>query len=115
MFLIDALKKIGVGAKFLAESVWGTLKAAFGAKAKDITLAALESAKQLLETEVGQFIQTVVLALEASPLDGAGRLASATTTIKDYLSQQGKQMSKTWIQWAIQTILLFIRGLAPAA
>jgi len=119
MVLIDALKKIGAGAKFLAAHVWDALKTVFGSqKAKDITASALQSAKDLLSTEVGQFIAKVVQELEASALGGPERLALATSNIKEYLAQQGKLLPTVWVQWAIQTVLIFIRGLAadpPAA
>jgi hypothetical protein len=107
------LDKIGAGAKFLAEHIWGALKSVFGSqKAKDISLAALQAAKDLLETEVGQFIEKLVTELEASALEGPARLAQATSSIQSYLSQQGKEMPVVWIHWAIETILLFLRGLA---
>jgi hypothetical protein len=104
------LSKVGAGAKFLAEHVWAGLKSVFGQNAKDISLAALKSAQELLKTEVGQFVQKVVQELEASALGGPERLAQATTEIKAYLVDQGKQMPTVWIQWAIQTILVFLRG-----
>ena len=111
--LID---KIVAGSKFLGEHVWAGIKSVFGSQAaKDITLAALQSAKELLKTEVGQFIHQVVSGLENSNLSGPDRLKTATTSVQDYLNTQGKTLSTVWIQWAIQTILAFIRGVAPAA
>jgi hypothetical protein len=108
-----AIRKIAAGAKFLGEKVWAGLKSVFGQNAKDISLAALQSAKELLKTEVGQFIHTVVVALEDSALSGPDRLSSATIQVKDYLKNNGKELSTVWVQWAIQTILAFVRGLAP--
>jgi hypothetical protein len=105
-----ALSKIGAGVKFLASHVWAGLKAVFGQNAKDVSLAALKSAQELLKTEAGQFIQKVVQELEASALGGPERLAQATAEIKAYLVAQGKELPTVWIQWAIQTILVFLRG-----
>lgn len=105
------LYSIKSGAKFLLGHIWGGLKSVFGSqKAKDISLAALTSAKELLATEFGQFVQKVVTELESSTLDGTGRLSQATSNIEDYLKQRGQAMSTIWIQWAIHTILIFIRG-----
>lgn len=100
------------GPKFLVDHIWQGLKAVFGSQnAKDIANAALQSAKELLKTELGQFIEKVVTELEASSLAGPDRLAQATTAIKAYLQSQGKVLPTVWIQWAIQTILAFVRGL----
>jgi hypothetical protein len=109
------ISKIVAGSKFLGEHVWAALKAAFGTNTKEITLAALQSAKELLKTELGEYIHQVVAGLENSTLSGPDRLKTATTSIKDFLNTQGKSMSTDWIQWAIHTILIFIRGVAPAA
>jgi hypothetical protein len=105
-----AFSKIGAGVKFLAEHVWSAIKSVFGQNAKDISLAALKSAQELLKTEVGQLVKKVVEELEASALGGPERLAQATAEIKAYLVAQGKELPTVWIQWAIQTILVFLRG-----
>lgn len=108
MSFLDSIKS---GMKFLKDHIWHALVSVLGSqKAKDLTLAALQSAKELLATEFGQFVEKVVTELESSTLSGGERLSQATSNIKAYLEQQGQQMSTVWIQWAIHTILIFIRG-----
>lgn len=113
--MFNPFTAIGHGVKYLAEHIWSGLKSVWGTKTKAIVDAAFESAKQLLESELGQFIHQVVVSLESSDLTGAARLSSATSQVQDYLQQQGKELPTVWIQWAIQTVLTFIRGLAPTA
>lgn len=110
-----ALSKLGGAFKFVGVSLWKGAKAVFGSEqARNIGLAALKSAQELLKTEVGQFGKQVVEELEQSTLSGPERLAQATANIGAYLAERGQAMPTLWTHWAVQSLLLVVRGAVAA-
>lgn len=107
MILIDALRKIGAGVKFVALKIRDGFVAVFGReKAEAFGRASLE----MLQTEAGKIVVDAVAAVQTLDTDGAGKRAAAFGQVVEQAKESGLVLKASWINLLIELAVSFLKG-----
>lgn len=107
MILIDVLKKIGAGVKFVALKVRDGFVAVFGSETAQ---AFGQASLDMLKTEAGKVVTSVVAAVQELPVSGAEKRAEAFARVVEQAKESGLSLKSSWINLLIELAVSYMKG-----